>query len=226
MQALNQYSNSGIWLMMLVLIFMKPLLAESKTTVTSCEITAKQSSLNKDTIRSPGKDTVHSPQKAALLSAFIPGAGQVYNKKYWKVPIIYAAGATGGYFIWSNHQEYKRFRQAYIYRTDDDPDTVDEFPQASAQQLQVYRDSYRRNMEFSVILTTAAWLLQILDATVDAHLFDFDVSDNLSLSVKPGFIPAFGMSVNHAPALSLSLNIKASNKSTFNRAVLSEPKAY
>lgn len=130
-------------------------------------------------------DTVtHSPKRATILSAILPGAGQAYNKKYWKIPVIYGAGATGAYFIHTNLKQYKRFRQAYIYRNDGNPDTVDEFPQATSQQLQVYRDHYRRNTELAVILTTVFYLLQILDATVDAHLYDFDVSSDISLQYR------------------------------------------
>ncbi len=131
------------------------------------------------------RDSFHSPKKAALLSTFLPGGGQAYNRKYWKIPIIYAAGAAGGYFIHTNLKEYRQFRTAYINKTDDDPNTTDDYPELSAQQLQVYRDYYRRNTELSVIFTTAFYLLQIIDATVDAHLFDFDVSNRLSLSVSP-----------------------------------------
>jgi hypothetical protein len=137
------------------------------------------------------QETEHSPRRAAILSAIVPGTGQAYNRKYWKMPIVYAAGITGGYLISSNHKEWKIYRQAYIFRTDDDPDTMDDFPNYTAQQLRVFRDYYRRNMELSVMLSTAVYLLQILDATVDAHLFDFDVSNNLALRFEPFVIPAF-----------------------------------
>ncbi len=131
------------------------------------------------------KDSVHSPRKATLLSAFLPGAGQFYNKKYWKMPLIYGAGAVGGYLIHTNYNDYSRFRKAYIYRSDDDPDTNDDYPQYDANQLKVYRDSYRRNMELSVILTAAVYLLQVLDATVDGHLYDFKVSGDMVFQARP-----------------------------------------
>jgi len=137
------------------------------------------------------QETEHSPRRAAILSAILPGTGQAYNRKYWKMPIVYAAGFTGGYLISSNHKEWKTYRQAYIFRTDEDPDTMDDFPNYTAQQLRVFRDYYRRNMELSVVLSAAVYILQILDATVDAHLFDFDVSNNLALRLEPFVRPSF-----------------------------------
>jgi hypothetical protein len=148
-------------------------------------------------------DSTHSPKKAAILSALLPGAGQAYNKKYWKMPIVYAAGITGGYMIATNHREFKTYKEAYIHRTDTNPATIDLFPKYSASQLKVYRDYYRRNTELSVILTTVVYLIQILDATVDAHLFEFDVTNNLALQWRPFIMPT--QNVSRAPTMGLSL---------------------
>ncbi|HRZ49342.1 MAG TPA: DUF5683 domain-containing protein, partial [Bacteroidales bacterium] len=76
-------------------------------------------------------------------------------------------------------------RKAYIYRNDDDPATIDDFPYLDGEQLKVYRDSYRRNLELSVILTTAVYLLQVLDATVDGHLYNFRVSRDMVAQAAP-----------------------------------------
>jgi hypothetical protein len=157
------------------------------------------------------KDSVHSPKKAAILSALLPGAGQAYNRKYWKMPIVYAAGGTGAWLIITNNRDYRIYKQAYIYRTDDDPDTVDDFPFATAQRLKVYRDYYLRNLELSVIYSFAIYMLQILDATVDAHLFDFDVSNNLSLNLQPVLIQSAGAPL--APGIKLSLSLSSKQKS-------------
>lgn len=160
---------------------------------------------------SSGRDTVHSPRKAALLSALLPGAGQLYNKKYWKMPLIYGAGAAGGYLIHSNYSDYSKFRKAYIYRNDDDPATTDDFPQLDGEQLKVYRDNYRRNMELSVILTTAVYLLQVLDATVDGHLYDFRVSKEMVVQASPGLWcrPSCNGTFN-MPVATLSLKLSIS----------------
>lgn len=160
-----------------------------------------------DSLHTSGSDTVHSPRKAALLSTLLPGAGQAYNRKYWKMPLIYGAGIAGGYLIHTNVVEYKRYRQAYIYRSDTLASTVDDLPMYNAQQLKVFRDYYRRNAELTVIATAAVYLLQILDATVDAHLFEFDVSNNLALQVFPGSTDGLPGKPG-AFALGLSLSVK------------------
>jgi hypothetical protein len=156
------------------------------------------------------KDSLHNPKKAAILSACLPGAGQAYNKKYWKMPIVYAAGFAGGYMIHTNHQEYKKFRMAYIYRTDTLESTVDDLPKYSEQQLKVFREYYRRNLELSVLLTGVVYLIQILDATVDAHLFDFDVSNNVAVHCRPSLIPTTVSKGFFAPSLTFTVNFSTS----------------
>jgi hypothetical protein len=128
----------------------------------------------------------HSPKKAAIMSALLPGLGQIYNKKYWKLPIVYGGAAVTGYLIYFNAGEYNRFKTAYIFATDDDPTTTPEFPNASAAQLKIYRDEYRRNLELSIMGAALIYALNIVDAVVDAHLFDFDVSNDLTLHLTPG----------------------------------------
>jgi hypothetical protein len=168
------------------------------------------------------KDSVHSPKKAAILSAILPGAGQAYNRKYWKIPLVYAAGGAGVYFISTNHRDYQIFKQAYIYRNDDDPNTIDDFPFATSQRLKVYRDYYRRNMELSVILTAAVYMLQILDATVDAHLYEFDVSNNLSMKIQPALLPVF-QTASVAPGMQVSLKFGRNNHETRTKEALRNP---
>lgn len=119
--------------------------------------------------------------KAALMSAIVPGLGQVYNKKYWKLPIIYGGSAVLIYFISENNKEYKKFRQAIIYRNDKDSSTVDDFPRFTNEDLSVRKNYYRRNRDLSYIFTGLLYTLNILDAYVDSQLMNFDISDNLSL---------------------------------------------
>lgn len=130
---------------------------------------------------------IHSPRKAAIFSAVMPGLGQAYNKKYWKMPIVYAGFATLGYFIFYNYDKYTFYRNAYIVRTDNDtttntPDNLNIYQNDGLLTLKNY---YRRNMEFSIVVTTMLYLLNIIDAYVDAHLMTFDINDNLSLQVEP-----------------------------------------
>jgi hypothetical protein len=128
---------------------------------------------------------LRDPQKAALMSALLPGLGQIYNHKYWKLPIVYAGLGTSIYFIRFNSSEYFSYRDAYIARMDGDSTTLDAFPFYSAGNIKSLRDYYHRNLELSYIATGVIYILNIVDATVDAHLFSFDVSDDLSLNVQP-----------------------------------------
>lgn len=132
----------------------------------------------------------HSPTLASILSTVAPGAGQIYNKKYWKLPIIY--GGMGGLIyagVW-NHQRHTLYRDAYLLRIDDDPNTVDQFEgQFSEANLRDLQATYKRNRDLSFIFLGVVYALNIIDATVDAHLFDFDVSEDLSLQVLPQSMP-------------------------------------
>lgn len=132
----------------------------------------------------------HSPVKATLLSAVLPGAGQVYNRKYWKVPVIYAAFTGLGYLAKWNDDRYDTFRSAYQFRVDGNPETVDNYTDVySDNDLKLLRDYYRRNRDLSLIFTGLIYVLNIVDASVDAHLFYFDVSDNLSMNITPAILP-------------------------------------
>jgi hypothetical protein len=126
-----------------------------------------------------------NPKKAAILSAILPGLGQVYNKKYWKVPIVYAGFATFAFFIDFNRKGYLEFKQAHI----DFPDyhLNYDFP-LTLEQIDRAKDSYKRYRDLSIIGTVGFYLLQIIDATVDAYLFDWDVSEDLSLKIEPSII--------------------------------------
>lgn len=124
------------------------------------------------------------PARASMLSASLPGLGQVYNRKYWKIPIIYAGFGAVAYYLGANNNEYQRFRAAYVARVDGNPNTTDEFPFHSTDVLQRAMNFYRRNLEVTYLLGIALYLLNILDANVDAHLRDFDVGESLSLVME------------------------------------------
>lgn len=119
--------------------------------------------------------------KAALMSAIAPGLGQIYNKKYWKLPILYTGSAALIYFISVNNTEYKKFSRAIILRNDKDTLTVDAFPRFTNEDLTVRKDYYRRNRDLSFIFAGLLYTLNILDAYVDSQLMNFDVSDDLSM---------------------------------------------
>ncbi len=133
----------------------------------------------------------HSPKKAMIYSALLPGAGQIYNKKYWKAPVVWAGFAVFGYFINQNNREYKRFRKAYNYSVDTLTSTVSEFPNADPALLANERDIYRKWRDLSIILTVGWYALNIIDANVDAHLFEFNVNDVATLRWEPTFNMAY-----------------------------------
>jgi hypothetical protein len=150
----------------------------------------------------------HSPLKATLMSTALPGLGQIYNGKWWKVPIVY--GAFGGLIYSSVWNDSKRstFRSAYLLRVDDDPATVDEFDGVySDANLRELVDFYQRNRDLSLIFTGVVYALNIIDASVDAHLKDFDVSDDLTLKVRPT-MHQIGPNLMPAPAIALTLRLK------------------
>ena len=131
----------------------------------------------------------HSPKKAALMSAALPGLGQIYNKKYWKLPIVYVGLGALAYSINYNQTKYIKYRTAYKYRIDGDAGTMDEFEgKYSESNLGTLTQYYHRYRDLSVIGTAALYLLNIVDASVDAHLFTFDVSEDLSLIFHPALI--------------------------------------
>ena len=139
-----------------------------------------------------------SPKWVMLRSVAIPGWGQIANRQIWKVPIVYGGLGACAYFIGYNNGWYRDFKEAYILRTDDDPATIDQFdPEfgtsdyrfALSSQLQSLRDSYRRNLELSVIAFSGVYLLNVLDAYISAHLRNFDMTEDLSLKIhSPSFV--------------------------------------
>lgn len=142
---------------------------------------------------SPSRKTalLFEPRKATIRSAIAPGWGQIYNKKYWKLPLVWGAlGTTAGIYFY-NVKYYRSLKQAYIYRSDSNPANdilVDEeFRNLSAEAIRSYRNSFRQSVDYSVLFFILFWGLNVVDATVDAHLKAFDVSDDLSLQIKPGY---------------------------------------
>lgn len=147
----------------------------------------------------------HSPRKASILSAVLPGAGQIYNRKYWKAPIVWAGLGTAVYFITENSRGYQRYRTAYIALVDDDPNTVDEFNgQYRPEQVLNVTDTYRRWRDLSYIAFGLVYMLNVVDASVDAHFVRFDVGRDLSMSMGP----SMGTMAQGAPGVSLLLTLR------------------
>ncbi|HRN58401.1 MAG TPA: DUF5683 domain-containing protein [Agriterribacter sp.] len=134
---------------------------------------------------------------AALLSAILPGAGQVYNKKYWKLPIVYGALAFPAYTFADNLKWFQRTRFACNVLSAKDTARYEEVyvqlqplvERGDRSGLQNYRNDFRRNVDYSVLAFILLWGLNVVDATVDAHLKDFNITDDLSLQIRPGYMP-------------------------------------
>jgi len=136
-----------------------------------------------------------SPAKAAFYSAVLPGLGQAYNKKYWKIPLVYGALGTGIFFYLDNNKEYDRYRDAFKRRLagfnddefwgTDSNDNPLSSPQISNDALIRAQRTLSRNREISLLVTIGIYVLNIIDANVDAHLLQYNVDENLAL--KPHF---------------------------------------
>jgi hypothetical protein len=147
-----------------------------------------------------------SPKKAALYSTVLPGLGQAYNKKYWKIPIIYGGFAALAYGIYFNQTKYVNYKDAYLHRIDGDPTTndiyVDQYTDDNLITLQRY---YHRYRDLSVIGAAILYIFNIVDASVDAHLSTFDVDDKLSLNIHPTLM---NTASNNRYTTGLSVRIK------------------
>lgn len=122
------------------------------------------------------------PKKATLLSAMLPGAGQIYNGKSWKVPILYAGILTDVYFIQYNHKRYERFRDALFALDKGEPN---QFPSLNRAALVRNVDYWRQNRDLTLLLMLGIYALNMVDANVDAHLSGFDISEDLTLKIAP-----------------------------------------
>jgi hypothetical protein len=168
----------------------------------SCNLYGQSLEVDTTQITEIQVDTVqlHSPKKATIYSAILPGLGQAYNKKYWKIPLIYAGFGTIGYFISWNNGFYSTYKQAYSDLTDKDPNTNSHLDIEASKYydlenptdslnfktgLSKQSDYYRRNRDLLIISMLGFYGLNIIDASVDAHLFDFDISEDLTLNWQP-----------------------------------------
>lgn len=148
-----------------------------------------------------------NPGKAAVMSLVIPGAGQVYNKKYWKLPLIYGAMGALVYGIHWNNQEYKRFDEAFQLKKGGLDHEFAGTSIDSEQSLLNIRNGYRKDRELLSILLGLAYVLNGMDAYVDAHLLEFDVSEDLSLEVRPA-LPPYGNTAPRYAGLGVFLVLK------------------
>lgn len=182
--------NKSVIISVFALLFCFSLVAQEKK-----ELKTKRKKPSKeivvDTVFTREPINPLSPAKAAFYSAILPGLGQAYNKKYWKIPIVYAALGTGIYVYTTNNKELNRYRDAYKRRLAGFED--DEFyfdsngnklttPRVTTESLERGQQFFRRNKEISLLVTLGIYALNIIDANVDAHLLQYNVDENLSLA--------------------------------------------
>jgi hypothetical protein len=153
-------------------------------------ITADTILISADTIITTSDTTtakVKSPRKASIYSAVCPGLGQIYNHKYWKVPIVYLGlGVCVGSTIY-NARNFAHYKDKYIYMLEQN---LNEYEQQTLPEVKWYKDTHKRYRDLFFIITAGFYALQIVDASVDAHLFDFDVGDDLTMIVDPVLAPS------------------------------------
>ena len=153
-------------------------------------IQAQNENLKADTIIvNLGNKNIKDPRKATIFSAILPGAGQVYNEKAWKVPLIYGGFAANIYFIEFNNRRYQLFRTA-LFAFDEPGGQIDPnraFPNLNRDGLVRNVNFWRKNRDLNYFLFVGIYALNIIDANVDAHLSAFDVSEDLTFRFEPAF---------------------------------------
>ena len=148
---------------------------------------------NTNLFSKPDPAKAYNPRIAMYRSAILPGWGQATNKKYWKIPVVYAALGTTTYIFFRNVKQYREARDAYINAIDGNQANDFQIPQPyysvkdQPERIKNFRKQVRQNVVYTVLFFILFWGLNVVDATVDAHLKTFDVSDDLSLRIRAGY---------------------------------------
>lgn len=161
--------------------------AQNDTLSTNDTLTISQENIIDST-----KIKQYNPKKAWKLSAAFPGLGQIYNRSYWKLPIVYGTFTTLGFIYAYNQKNYKNYQKLFVENPDE-------------EVYRTQRDLFKRNRDFTIIIGVVAYLANIIDAYVEAHLKPFDVTDDLTLQFKPALQKAETNTGFGAPSLQISL---------------------
>lgn len=155
-----------------------------------------------DSLKGPElrKEPKHSPKLASILSAVVPGAGQIYNKQYFWAPVFWGAIGVSFYYARTNLKEFKEFKQGYILATDTiSGNELPRFAGKSTAFILAGVDFYRRNRDFSYAFVAISYILNIVQASVGAHMFYYDINENTTLNIQPyqnfSAQPAYGLSL-------------------------------
>jgi hypothetical protein len=169
-------------------------------------------------VKNINTEKIHSPSKAAKYSTILPGLGQAYNKKYWKIPLVYIGFGTIGYFTNWNNNQYKFMKTCYIHLNDSDETTTDYLKLKGTDRFNFNNESdvkyvnsiiikrqavFKRSRDLLIISMFAFYALNIIDASVDAHLFNFDIGDDLTMDWQPSMY-----NINKEPAYCINFSLK------------------
>lgn len=178
-------------LLFIFFVFISVQVFAQKTPPAKTDSTKKKKNTNIFSPPDPSK--AYNPRIATYRSAILPGWGQYTNKKIWKIPVVYAALGTTAYIFFRNTKQYREARDAYANAADGNPANDSLIPQPyytirnQPERIKTFRNQVRQNVDYTVLFFILFWGLNVVDATVDAHLKTFDVSDDLSLQIKPGY---------------------------------------
>lgn len=200
------HASSGrlVFISILVLSSISPLFSQNETPVDSLSWPLREQTVEPVNVKE------HSPHKATIYSMLLPGLGQAYNKKYWKIPIVYAGFGVFYYLIKFNNDEYQKWSEAYYFVLanpgEDLPgnDYVEKYGD-DPDYLKANKDYYRRNRDLNYILSALWYLLNVVDATVDAHLYSWEVNEDLSMRIEPEMFNGF---TGYKPVGGLKLSLR------------------
>lgn len=177
--------NKRILVLLVLLMAITKSIAQDSLTVTKGDSLIMES---RDTVLLKSYAARYDPRKALLYAAIVPGLGQIYNKKYWKLPLVYGGFIALGYGLNFYQEGYSKYKKELYYNLesgyteDNDMRPGDSYTTANYRRIV---DQYKRQRDFMIILMGGMYLLQIIDAHVDAHLKEFDLNPNLQVSIQP-----------------------------------------
>lgn len=152
------------------------------------------------------KTRPHNPRTAIILSAMLPGAGQVYNHQAWKIPIVYAGLGAVSYVMYDNYRQMKMFKDEYLYRVKhDDTPLLDKYRNYPTTNILNLYQAKNKDFQLYLFVDLAVYALNIVDAFVSAHLYDFEINDNLSLRIHPLVTP-YNLAYYNAPRAAISMS--------------------
>jgi len=169
---------------------------------------ATDSAVTKTIVPTVGKSALKTkalfqpiPKKSGMYSALLPGAGQFYNRQYWKLPIIYVGFGVAAYFIADNLNNYNDFRKAYISSINN-PNRTDKYANIyTTDQLKILQSDYEKYLDLTILFTSIGYIGQIMDAVAGAHLRNFDISEDLSMRID-------AVGTQHGPGIGLVFCLK------------------